>query len=404
MCDMTMGQRIAERRRLLGLSQEALGEKLGLSRQAVSKWESDGAVPEIDKLIAMSRLFGVSVGWLLGTEEPGDAEPEEPAVEPVTRQPGWDQRKLLRMAAVVCLVLTIAVICLWASVARLRDSLDGCLLQISQLRSSEQSLRSELASLDAQLQSLEAGAEDSSLLSDYSWEILSMNGSDHGRVFFTLIPKSWSEGDTATIVARYKGEAVASEECAWDGSAYTGRLILPPENGYEYYFTVTCSIVNELGEVVSRQEHQRLQAEEAENVGRQLRVGCSFGMREYSIAHKEGVLTLVDAAVSVAMPESVVKVPDYRVSWDAMDLVLYQNGVEVDRVSPPGLLADGDRSSIFHATVEQAELRFEALEEGDSLELWLEVRLSNGMTGRAFGEGWLLENGELTKLAVVAPD
>ena len=70
---MTLGQRIAERRKMLGLSQEGLGEKLGVSRQAISKWESDGAVPEIDKLITLSRLFSVSVGWLLGVEEQSSA-------------------------------------------------------------------------------------------------------------------------------------------------------------------------------------------------------------------------------------------------------------------------------------------------------------------------------------------
>lgn len=73
---MTIGQRIAEKRREAGLSQEALGESLGVTRQSISKWEGDGSLPEIDKLIAMSRLFGVSVGWLLG-EEDG----EQPAAE-----------------------------------------------------------------------------------------------------------------------------------------------------------------------------------------------------------------------------------------------------------------------------------------------------------------------------------
>ena len=73
MDDMTMGQRIAEQRKRIGLSQEALGEKTGVSRQAISKWEADGAVPEIDKLIALSKLYGVSVGWLLGVE----AQPEK---------------------------------------------------------------------------------------------------------------------------------------------------------------------------------------------------------------------------------------------------------------------------------------------------------------------------------------
>lgn len=70
---MTIGQRIAQKRRELSLSQEALGQEVGVSRQSIYKWESDAAVPEIDKLIALSRLFGVSVGWLLGVEEPPQA-------------------------------------------------------------------------------------------------------------------------------------------------------------------------------------------------------------------------------------------------------------------------------------------------------------------------------------------
>lgn len=65
---MTLGERIAQKRKELGLSQEALGEKLGVSRQAIYKWESDATLPEVEKLVALSGLFGVSVGWLLGTE------------------------------------------------------------------------------------------------------------------------------------------------------------------------------------------------------------------------------------------------------------------------------------------------------------------------------------------------
>ena len=62
---MTLGQRIQELRKQKGLSQEGLGEKLGVSRQAVSRWEMDGAVPEVDKLVAMAKLFGVSLEQLL---------------------------------------------------------------------------------------------------------------------------------------------------------------------------------------------------------------------------------------------------------------------------------------------------------------------------------------------------
>ena len=51
----TLGRRIQEARKAAGLSQESLGERLGVSRQAVSKWEADAAVPELENLIAMSR-------------------------------------------------------------------------------------------------------------------------------------------------------------------------------------------------------------------------------------------------------------------------------------------------------------------------------------------------------------
>ena len=79
---MTLGQRIQELRKQNGLSQEGLGEALGVSRQAVSKWEGDNGIPELDTLIAMSRLFGITIGDLLGVEE------AVPAAEPAEDESG----------------------------------------------------------------------------------------------------------------------------------------------------------------------------------------------------------------------------------------------------------------------------------------------------------------------------
>ena len=61
---MTLGERIASHRRALGISQEELGARLGVSRQAVSKWETSAAVPDMENLLALSREFGVSVAEL----------------------------------------------------------------------------------------------------------------------------------------------------------------------------------------------------------------------------------------------------------------------------------------------------------------------------------------------------
>lgn len=62
---MTLGQRIQQLRTKMGMSQEALGEKLGTSRQTVSKWELDQTVPEIVKIVQLSKLFSVTTDSLL---------------------------------------------------------------------------------------------------------------------------------------------------------------------------------------------------------------------------------------------------------------------------------------------------------------------------------------------------
>lgn len=62
---MTLGEKIYVLRMKNGLSQEAFGEKLGVSRQSVSKWETDQSVPELDKIVIISDLFSVSTDYLL---------------------------------------------------------------------------------------------------------------------------------------------------------------------------------------------------------------------------------------------------------------------------------------------------------------------------------------------------
>lgn len=66
---MTLGEKIYKLRTQQGLSQETFGEKLGVSRQSVSKWETDQSVPELDKIVAISDFFGVSTDRLLKETE-----------------------------------------------------------------------------------------------------------------------------------------------------------------------------------------------------------------------------------------------------------------------------------------------------------------------------------------------
>lgn len=62
---MTTGEKIAKCRKEHELTQTQLAEELGVTRQAVSRWESDLAFPETENLLKMSKLFGVSTDWIL---------------------------------------------------------------------------------------------------------------------------------------------------------------------------------------------------------------------------------------------------------------------------------------------------------------------------------------------------
>ena len=62
---MTLGEKLAKLRREKNYTQEQLAELLGVSRQAVSKWESDSAYPETEKLIRLAKLYGCSLDELL---------------------------------------------------------------------------------------------------------------------------------------------------------------------------------------------------------------------------------------------------------------------------------------------------------------------------------------------------
>ena len=74
---MNLGNRISEKRKEKGLTQEELAVRLGVSPQAVSKWENNLSCPDISLLPAISKIFGISVDELLGVE-PASEKAEQP--------------------------------------------------------------------------------------------------------------------------------------------------------------------------------------------------------------------------------------------------------------------------------------------------------------------------------------
>lgn len=80
---MTFGEKLKSLRRQAGMSQEQLAEKLGVSRQAVTKWETDGGIPDIENIMAISALFDISIDELFSNER-GTKRPAEYLFESVT--------------------------------------------------------------------------------------------------------------------------------------------------------------------------------------------------------------------------------------------------------------------------------------------------------------------------------
>ncbi len=84
---MKLNEKIYYCRKKLALSQDALAEKIGVSRQAISKWETGAALPELDKLAALARAFDVTADWLLSEEEPEGEKMPPPEEIPQTNVP-----------------------------------------------------------------------------------------------------------------------------------------------------------------------------------------------------------------------------------------------------------------------------------------------------------------------------
>ena len=220
---MTTGQKIAAKRRELELSQEALGAELGVSRQTIYKWESDTSLPEIDKLVALSRRFQVPVGWLLGVEEEPErqsadfspeqlklleeilnryqrAEPEELSpgqreqVAELVRQggapkPKSKRRRWARIAAAVAVLVVLGVG--WNLFERL-DQMDQRYYDLANsVNNVTHSVNSQIGSITDRVE--EVLKSQNELTADYSTQLLSTDLAANTVTFsLRVVPKTYT--------------------------------------------------------------------------------------------------------------------------------------------------------------------------------------------------------------------
>lgn len=117
---MNFGEKLQALRKARGWSQEELAGQIHVSRQTLSKWESGGAVPDTENVIALSRLFGVSTDYLLLAE--GEATAAPVAASPAKKWP--TMRRVWLVILIVALLAQIGLR-IWGSVAMGKEAIYG---------------------------------------------------------------------------------------------------------------------------------------------------------------------------------------------------------------------------------------------------------------------------------------
>ena len=107
---MTIADRIQTLRKSKGLSQEELADAAGVSRQAVSKWESEQSTPDLDKVIILSEIFDVTTDYLLKGIEPVETNDHKTMADVVdqkilTEKNGKRAKGILKWVLIVFAVL-----------------------------------------------------------------------------------------------------------------------------------------------------------------------------------------------------------------------------------------------------------------------------------------------------------
>lgn len=369
---MTLGQRIQELRKQNNLSQEALGEKLGVSRQAISRWEMDGAVPEVDKLITLSKLFGVPVGWLLGVEEepaqPGEAPREEPrglsdtelaAVENVVGRylevSGHRERKYklaLAVAAGVELLVVLALtVCLWQifhRLDRLESRISSAENQISYL---DRSIDSQI---DSALQRVQAVMEENgSLVENWNYELTGVERGGLCRLDLWVAPKVYEPWTTAQLTLTAGDRTPVTAEGQWDGQVFRFQAQVYAES----YVEVRYVQVNDQGV----QQTENLTDIGGLDRDTQLSVAVTApGRRTYNMLGKPGIMTM---DYDVEFVVDTHRVDDrLNIKPKSLQLRLVKNGEVIDRQMVELSQALGDPGRYYKEYAWETELQ---IEEGD---------------------------------------
>lgn len=268
---MELYEKLYELRRASGMSQEKLAEKLGVSRQAVSNWESGATQPELSKLIELSKLYSVSVDELLSLEH---AKPEQDAAEspvqsnaekaPAEKLSFRDfciqHKKIIGGAAVAAVALAALI----AVGVHYNNRINSLSMQVNDLRSQLYNVQNNLSNQIAGISNNVSDilARESSLISQYSYEVKSVNlKKQECTLAFSLLPKTISENTIVNIGVIDHGNSSPLDSYR---PGYSADLT---QDGFGYlHGSVTVPLSDELGVNVNFMTNGETQSQELDTI------------------------------------------------------------------------------------------------------------------------------------------
>lgn len=401
---MTLGQRIQELRKQAGLSQEGLGEALGVSRQAVSKWESDAGIPELDTLIAISRFFGITIGELLGVEEPRKSEEKtvnEEEMEGILRRYVEESRQYAPkpsrtrwewFVGAACL-LAVLIIVLFAQIGALKSSVSNLRGQLSTLDSR---VSSSISGISGQIQSqirdaLEAEAE---LLSTFSWEVERFDlDSQTVTIRLNATLKDYSAGSRMQFLLDWvKTDETAGQTVSEfvEGPDFVAEVTLPMNYRAELTIRVEDADGNIREQLVDSfySLHPDCFHLEAYNLMVPFRITVNrFGSSTLTAEGEQAFVDILSAYPDIYWPEEAV-------------ITAYVNREQVFTENMT-ITPSEDGSDLFCAALKEKYFDV-TLREGDSFEVVLQVKDNLGRT-EEFLEGGTVKDGRLEWMPSTAP-
>lgn len=319
---MTIGEKIYTLRTKNGMTQEQLAEKMGVSRQAISKWESDVSVPELGKLKSLANLFRVTLDELMGQEPV-----EETVVKEIEERPKkTNKNKILNIIqmgqAVAIILLGIALIVQAAMIGELKGN-------ISYLMSENARLASLITYTPTETEVY--------TFEELNFELGEINEENKTIMFsVSCIPKEFSKTTKITLAMEATDGEVYNMELQGENGVFKGEMEMPictnertlfiiedegvknVEIQYNMFdaireiypsFRVKVPSKNEIKELeisITSKEHQVLEDNERkiENITLQLHGG--WLNKPYELIWEK---TLIKEDVAKIANEEIVKVP-----------------------------------------------------------------------------------------------